>query len=854
MPRRQIVYLIGIVVAAAGMLTGTLVAGNEPLLGLDLQGGISVRYRATAPVEDPEQIDQAVEIIRNRVDGLGVAEPEIQAQGDGILVSLPGVEDKERALELVGDTAVMRFRPVLEDLPLGSVERPASLPEDAPLDADGFTPVDAIEEDSIIVVPSNVDLAFPGRYVLGPAGMSGEGLSDAQAQFTGLEWIISVDLKGGAIGEDAFRSLTEMCASGVDPACPGSIDGSGQVRGRIAVDLDNEVISAPFVQSNDLGDSFQISGSFDEDSAKELALKLRFGALPIELEPENQQIVSATIGQDALRAGIIAGLIGLVLVAIYIITIYRMLGVIAMVSLAISAALLWSIIAFLGEYQGLALTLAGITGIIVSIGVSVDSNIVYFEHLREDVRNGRTFRTAVDKAFPVAFSTIVKADVASLIGAVLLYWLTVGAVRGFALYLGIATLLDLVATYFFLGPAVQWLARRPGIADSPALLGVPGVGPEGTKAPTGLSRSFDFPALWRRALIVSASLVVISVLALAGRGLNLGIDFEGGTSFEVATEASIDDISAALPPGVAAEARIQEVIDDETGERLVRVRSAVEEAEAVEELRGVLSGQGIITAFESVGPTWGQAITDQAVRALIFFFIAIALYISVRLEWKMALGALAAVAHDIILSVGVYAVFGFEVTPATVIAFLTIMGYSLYDTIVVYDKVREITARVGATGRYTYTEMMNLALNQVLGRSINTTVSSILPVLSMLVIGSFLLGATTLAEFSVALLVGLIVGGYSSIFVASAVVSHLKEREPEYEQIAKRVAKRSGDTDGATRQVTAEDATFGIQAGRMRRGPDDGEQAASAPAPTKTRTPAPATAIPPRPRKTKRKK
>ena len=475
MPRRQLVYLIGIVVAAIGMLAGTLVAGNEPLLGLDLQGGISVRYRATEPVENPEQIDQAVEIIRNRVDGLGVAEPEIQAQGDGILVSLPGVEDKERALELVGDTAVMRFRPVLEDLPLGSIERPESLPEDAPLDANGLTPLDAIEEDTIIVVPSNLDLAVPGRYVLGPAGMTGEGLSEAQAQFTGLEWIISVDLKGGAIGEDAFRSLTELCASGLSPDCPGSLDGSGQLRGRIAVDLDNEVISAPFVQSNDLGDSFQISGAFDEDSAKELALKLRFGALPIELEPENQQIVSATIGKDALSAGITAGIIGLALVAVFIIGYYRALGVVAMLSLAISAALLWSIIAFLGEYQGLALTLAGITGIIVSIGVSVDSNIVYFEHLKEDVRNGRTVRTAVNKAFPVAFSTIVKADVASLIGAILLYMLTVGAVRGFALYLGIATILDLVATYFFMGPAVQWIARRPAIAGSSALMGIPGL-------------------------------------------------------------------------------------------------------------------------------------------------------------------------------------------------------------------------------------------------------------------------------------------------------------------------------------------------------------------------------------------
>lgn len=470
MARRQFVYLFGITLFSIAALVGTFVAGNEPLLGLDLQGGVSVRYRTTEPVDDPEQIDQAVEIIRNRVDGLGVAEPEIHAEGDGIVVSLPGVDDTQRALDLVGETAIMRFRPVLQDLAPGSTDRPASYPDDLPLGADGFTPADAIEADSIIIVPANAELAAPGRYVLGPTGMSGEGLNDAAGVFDGFQWIVSVDLKGGEIGEESFRRLTQACFIGT-AECPRSVSGPG----RIAVDLDNEVISAPAVQNSDLGNSFQISGSFDEASARELGLKLRFGALPVQLEPENQQIVSATIGQDALDAGVVAGIVGLALVALFIIGYYRILGVIAMISLLISGALLWSIISFLGANQGLALTLAGITGIIVSIGVSVDSNIVYFEHLKEDVRNGRTVRTSVNKAFPVAFSTIVKADVASLIGAVLLYALTVGAVRGFALYLGISTILDLVATYFFLGPAVEWVARQPRIAGSSFLMGIPGL-------------------------------------------------------------------------------------------------------------------------------------------------------------------------------------------------------------------------------------------------------------------------------------------------------------------------------------------------------------------------------------------
>ena len=372
-------------------------------------------------------------------------------------------------------------------------------------------------------------------------------------------------------------------------------------------------------------------------------------------------------------------------------------------------------------------------------------------------------------------------------------------------------------------------------------------------------RHIDFPALWVKAFIVSGVLVAASLLALIIGGLDLGIDFEGGTSFEVATSATTDEVGSVLPGDVASEARIQEVIAD--GERLVRVRSSVQDPTAAEELRAALSDIGEITAFETVGPTWGSAITESAVRALVIFFVLIAAYISVRLEWKMAIGALVAVAHDIIISVGVYAIFRFEVTPATVIAFLTIMGYSLYDTIVVYDKVREITARVGATGRYSYTEMMNLALNQVLARSLNTTITSIIPVLSMLVVGSFILGATTLQEFSIALLVGLIVGGYSSIFIASAVVARLKEREVEYAQIAAKVAKKSDGSTG-TRRVDSDDATFGENVGRARSraGATKTKSSGGPSKPTKTKkaagsaTSSGGTAIPPRPRKTKRKK
>ncbi len=320
--------------------------------------------------------------------------------------------------------------------------------------------------------------------------------------------------------------------------------------------------------------------------------------------------------------------------------------------------------------------------------------------------------------------------------------------------------------------------------------------------------AFDFPAMWRKALTVSAALVLISLGALVVRGLNLGIEFEGGTSWEVsAPGASVADARDALSGTDAEAGKIQTVGTDS-----IRVRADVEDLATVEEISEILAefadaelGDVSVT---TVGPSWGDQITDKARNALIWFFIIVAAYIAIRLEWKMAVGALVAVAHDILLSVGLYAVFQFEVTPATVIAFLTIMGYSLYDTIVVYDKVREVGGRLTSTGRYTYTEMMNLSLNQVLMRSINTSITSVLPVLSMLVIGSFFLGALTLQEFAIALLIGILVGTYSSIFVASALVAYMKEREAEHVAVARKVALRSsGDT--GTRQVSEEDVALG---------------------------------------------
>ena len=303
----------------------------------------------------------------------------------------------------------------------------------------------------------------------------------------------------------------------------------------------------------------------------------------------------------------------------------------------------------------------------------------------------------------------------------------------------------------------------------------------------------DFPSYWRRVAIVSAALLLVAVGSLALRGLNLGIEFEGGASWEVrSADVTSSELRDALEPIGLGDARVQQVANE-----LWRVRAETESAAQLETVKIALADaagidQADVTA-NAVGASWGSQVTSKARTALIVFFIVLFIYISIRLEWKMAVGALAAVAHDILLTVGIYALFQLEVTSATVIAFLTILGYSLYDTLVVFDKIRDNESRAQGAAAMTYTEVTSYSLNQVLMRSVNTTITSVMPVLAVLVVGRFVLGAVTLQEFAIALLVGLLVGTYSSLFVATPIVANLKEREAANVERQIAAAKRKTD-------------------------------------------------------------
>jgi preprotein translocase subunit SecD len=447
-----------VVVVAVGSFAGTLAAGNSPKLGLDLQGGLSVVLQPTRKVSSGV-LKQAEGIIRNRVDALGVSEPDIHIEGGSIIVALPGVKNRQRALDLVGQTAELRFRPVLGNLPPFDDSPPATTTtttapgQSTTTTAAGATTTttttpaqikttsrDDNKKDATVILP---DAKEQGRYQLGPSEMDGRALKSATAQFdqSGGGWIVTFTTTGS--GTKQLAALSQK-----------------YLQKQVAIELDGVVRSAPQFQNAITDGKGQISGSFSEKEAKDLALVLRYGSLPVDLKRATTQEVSATLGKDSLRAGILAGLIGLALVLLYMILYYRALGFVVLLGLMVSSMLIWSIVSFLGESNGLALSLAGATGMIVSVGVTVDSYIVYFERLKDEIRSGKTIRSSVDRGFARAYRTIVAADLVSLIGAALLYLLAVGSVRGFAFFLGLSTLLDMFVAYFFTRPMVILLGRN----------------------------------------------------------------------------------------------------------------------------------------------------------------------------------------------------------------------------------------------------------------------------------------------------------------------------------------------------------------------------------------------------------
>jgi len=443
--RRLWISLVGIVLISTGLLIGNLVTGNTPILGLDLQGGVSV---ILAPVDDDvseDDLEIVRDLVRDELESAGVAEPDVRVQGDTIVVELPGVRDQQEALERVQVSGVVELRPVL---PFAA----CPLPEDP--ETTESTEVD--EEEIDFTVPGAEILPSRDGQVLcvGPVQGTGEVFERGSAELQAQEgWSVSVDLRGD--GEATWNALASQCYSGA-ATCPPVSDAS---RGQIAIVLDGVVQSAPVVNVPAFDTGVSITGDFTRGEAEDLRDVLNRGAFPFEVEPQEARTVSASAGSDSLQAAVVAGLIGVVLVLIFLLFYYRAIALVVMSGLVIWGMTVFSVASLVSGWTNYALSLAGITGIIVAVGVTVDSYVVFFERMKDEIRNGRTLRNAAPRSFKVTWRTIWSADLVSIIGAAILFWLSVGSVRGFALYLGITTICDLIVCFFFTRPAVLLLSR-----------------------------------------------------------------------------------------------------------------------------------------------------------------------------------------------------------------------------------------------------------------------------------------------------------------------------------------------------------------------------------------------------------
>jgi preprotein translocase subunit SecD len=488
--------LFGFLLVVAVLVGVTLAQGNAPLLGLDLQGGISVVLEPVGTVKEGS-LDVAVDIIRSRVDSLGVAEPEISRQGDNIVVDLPGVDNRNKARRLVGQTAELRFRSVIALLPAEGVtstttsaptttttadpattttttpaagspaELIASCDETAVLSLERVPTTSRVDDkrDVCVVLPLRAtDDGDPPRLFLGPSVLTGEDVDKAKREFrTGEGYVVVMTLT-----DEGLTKFNDLAAQSFNSPPP---------LNQVAIVLDGVAQSNPAFQSPTFDGPVEISGTFTADEASDLAKLINYGALPVQLQELTVQNVSPTLGKDQLRAGIIAGVVGLILVSLYMLVYYRILGLVVIVGIALSGAMLLVVITsvvgegllqFLGGSGRPVLTLAGVTGLIVSIGVTVDSYVVYFERLKDEVRSGRTVRTSADRGFTRSFRTIVAADLVSFLGAAILFLVAVGSVKGFAFFLGLSTLLDLVVSYFFMHPLVSLMSRRTAIVRNRA--------------------------------------------------------------------------------------------------------------------------------------------------------------------------------------------------------------------------------------------------------------------------------------------------------------------------------------------------------------------------------------------------
>ena len=689
-------------------------------------------------------------------------------------------------------------------------------------------------------------------YLLDKSIISGEGIKNASSGLDTQrgEYVVDLEFKS-----DAANVWADFTAANVGT--------------QTAFTLDSEVVSAPAINEPIPGGNTQITGSFTQDSARELANVLKYGSLPLSFESSEAETVSATLGLTSLKAGLIAGAIGLALVLVYALLYYRLLGLLTALSLVAAGAMVFAILVLLGRYINYTLDLAGIAGLIIGIGTTADSFVVFFERIKDEIREGRSYRSAVPRGWARARKTILSGNAVTFIAAAVLYILAVGQVKGFAFTLGLTTILDVVVVFLVTWPLV-YLSSKTALLAKPSMNGLGAVqqiarerraaaastesgndmakhdqpldsdadvistGEELTSATSAAPKHGFFVRLYtgtgafdvigKRKLWygISGAIMAIAILSILLRGFTFGIDFEGGTKVSMPAQGANGQVTTEQVETVFSKVigeAPESVVTVGTGDSAtVQIRSEALDNNQTEDLRTALfdafqpkgsdgqpSKQSI--SDSAVSETWGGQITKKALIALVVFLAIVTVYITLRYERYMAAAAMASLVFDLVVTAGVYSLVGFEVTPATVIGLLTILGFSLYDTVIVFDKVEENTHGFEHTTRRTFAEQANLAINQTFMRSINTSVISVLPIVALMVVAVWLLGVGTLQDLALVQLVGVIVGAYSSIFFATPLLVTLRERTDMVRKHNRRVMNRRKGVSDKT--ATADESGSG---------------------------------------------
>ena len=695
-------------------------------LGLDIKGGTSFLIKLQQVDKDkpitPGLLDQAVEVIRKRVDYFGAGEPIISPVGqDRILVQIPGLDTAkiQEARDQLSRVAKLEFRLVYPDNGerLGAIDKGTEV-----------VPPEYKIENYKHAAEENEQATTERLLVKKKADLGGDRVSESHAYYGNEGW--TVQLKFDGEGAKKFGQITE------------------QYKGhRFAIVLDGIIQSAPVIRDAIYGGDAVITGHFSEKEARGLASVLE-NPLQTPVSIEEERSVSPTLGADSIRASILAGLMGLAITLVCVALYYRIPGLIACLALLVNIVLL---IGALTMFH-FVLTLPGIAGIILTIGLAVDASVLVYERLREELALGKSLRVAIQAAYEKAFSSIFDANVTTLITAVILFWRATGPVKGFAISLTLGILASLF-TALIVGRNIF-----EALVDNSRLKKV-------SMLHLISSQNIDFLGKGLLACLCSLALIIAGATSFYARGeKNFGVDFRGGDLITLSSQQAIDvgQVRAALQPINLADAAIQE--SNQGGKYYITVRTPLHTSDQVEQqiMTAMPQAQFKVEGAERVGALVGGELARSSLVALGLGILGILIFVTFRFELSFAVGAIVALLHDVLITVGMFSLLHRELTLTMVGAVLTIAGYSINDTIVVYDRIREGLAS-GRKG--SIEQIMNESINQTLSRTILTSTVTLIPILCL-----FFFGGAVLRDFSLAIIIGVAVGTYSSIFIASPIV------------------------------------------------------------------------------------